>query len=105
MGGQFLYTQTDNQGGTAKWFEYDLWLGASYRDVRKVIPYGGFVYSQVNGKVEDFSPKPALDDFRSPTAVGIFFGVNWPSSKNTNLGIEARLFSENSGTVTLMYRF
>jgi hypothetical protein len=104
-GGQFLYTQTDSQGGTAKWFEYDLWLGASYKDLRKVIPYGGVVYSQVNGKVEHFGPKPALDDFRSPTATGIFFGVHWPWIKNIDLGIEARLFSENSGTISMNFGF
>lgn len=105
VGGQFLYTQTDSQGGTGKWFEYDLWLGVSYKDIRKVIPYGGVVYSQVNGKVENFSPKPALDDFRSPTSAGIFFGVRWSMSQKTHLGIEARLFSENSATASLYYGF
>jgi len=105
LGGQFLYIQTDNQGATAKWFEYDIWLGASYKDLKNLIPYGGVVYSRVDGKLENFNPQPALDKFKSPTAAGIFFGIDWPLSKKTNLGIEARLFSENSGTLSLMYRF
>ena len=104
-GGQFLYVQADNQGGTAKWFEYDIWLGVSHKDWKNLIPYGGIVYSQVNGKLENFPAKPTLDDFRSPTAAGIFFGIDWPLTKKTILGIEARLFSENSGTLSLMYRF
>ena len=76
LGGQFLYTQTDSQGATAKWFEYDIWLGVSYKDLKNLIPYGGVVYSRVDGKLENFNPKPLLDEFRSPTAAGIFFGVN-----------------------------
>jgi hypothetical protein len=59
----------------------------------------------MDGKLQDFPSKPALDEFRSPTVAGIFFGINWPWSKRTNLGIEARVFSENSGTIFLMYRF
>ena len=105
VGGQFLYTQGSDQGATAKWFEYDIWLGASYKGLKNLIPYGGVIYSRVDGKLQDFQSKPALDEFRSPTAAGIFFGMNWPWSKKTNLGIEARLFSENSGTISLMYRF
>ena len=105
LGGQFFYMQTDSQGATAKWFEYDIWLGGSYKNLRTLTPYGGIVYSRVDGKIENFNPKPALDEFKSPTAAGIFFGISWPSSQNTNLGIEARLFSENSGTISLNYRF
>jgi hypothetical protein len=66
---------------------------------------GGVVYSRVDGKLENFNPKPALDDFRSPTAAGIFFQVPSPMSKKTHLGIEARLFSENSATAFLYYGF
>jgi hypothetical protein len=105
LGGQFLYTQTDSQGATAKWFEYDIWLGASYKDMKNLIPYGGIVYSRVDGRLENFNPRPALDDFRSPTAAGIFCGVRWPMSQKTYLGVEARLFSENSATASLYYGF
>jgi hypothetical protein len=105
VGGQFLYAQADNQGATAQWFEYDIWLGVAYKDWKNLIPYGGIVYSRVDGKLENFPAKPTLDEFRSPTDAGIFFGIDWPLSKKTNLGIEARLFSENSGTLSLMYRF
>jgi len=59
----------------------------------------------VDGQLENFNPKPALDDFRSSTAAGIFFGVRWPMSQKTYLGIEARLFSENSATASLYYGF
>jgi hypothetical protein len=72
LGGQFLYAQADDQGATAKWFEYDIWLGVSYKDSKNLNPYGGVVYSRVDGKLQDFHPKPALDEFRSPTAAGIF---------------------------------
>ena len=105
LGGQFLYMQTDSQGATAKWFEYDVWLGASYRDLKNLLPYGGVVYSRVDGKLDNFNSKPALDDFRSPTAAGIFFGVRLPMSQKTYVGIEARLFSENSATAFLYYGF
>lgn len=105
LGGQFLYMQTDSQGATAKWFEYDVWLGASYKDLKNPIPYGGVVYSRVDGRLENFNPKPALDDFRSSTAAGIFFGVRWPMSPKTHLGIEARLLSENSASASLYYGF
>jgi len=105
LGGQFLYAQADDQGATAKWFEYDIWLGVSYKDSKNLNPYGGVVYSRVDGKLQDFHPKPALDEFRSPTSAGIFFGIDWLLSKKTNLGIEARLFSENSGSLSLRVRF
>jgi hypothetical protein len=59
----------------------------------------------VNGTLDNFNSKPALDDFRSPTAAGIFFGVRWPMNQKTYLGIEARLFSENSATASLYYGF
>jgi len=39
------------------------------------------------------------------SVAGIFFGVRWPLSKKTNLGIEACLFSENSATASLYYGF
>ncbi len=105
QGGQFFYAKADDQGATAKWFEYDIWLGVSYKYSKSFNPYGGVVYSQVNGKLEDFHLKPALDDFRSPTSAGIFFGIDWLLSKKTNLGIEARLFSENSGSLSLRFLF
>ena len=105
LGGQFLYMQTDSQGATAKWFEYDIWLGGSYKNLRNLTAYGGILYSRVDGKVENFNSQPALNDFRSSMAAGIFFGVSWPLSKKTNLGIEARLFSENSASASLYYGF
>lgn len=105
VGGQFLYLQADDRDSTGKWFEYDFWLGVSYRDGRKVTPYGGVVYSRVDGKMEDFPAKPALDQFKSPTAVGVFLGVDWKVSNKIHLGIDARLFGENSGTLSLQYHF
>ena len=105
LGGQILYMQTDSHGATAKWFEYDVWLGAFYKDSKNLTPYGTVIYSRVDGRLENFIPKPALDDFRSPTAAGIFFGVRWPMSPKTHLGIEARLLSENSATASLYYGF
>ncbi len=104
-GGQFTYFETEDQNATGKWLEYDLWLGIAYRNGKKIVPYGGVVYSRVDGKLKDFHAKPALEDFKSPTGVGIFFGVDWKIYEKINLGIEARLFGENSGTFSLIYRF
>lgn len=105
LGGQFLYAQTDDQGATAKWFEYDIWMGMFYKEWKNLNPYVGVVYSRVDGKLQDFQSKPALDEFRSPTSAGIFFGIDWLLSKKRNLGIEARLFSENSASLSLRVRF
>ncbi len=105
LGGQFMYFETKDQDATGKWLEYDLWLGIAYREGKKIVPYGGVVYSRVDGKLKDFHARPALEDFKSPTSVGIFFGVDWKLYEKINLGIEARLFGENSGSFSLMYRF
>ncbi len=105
LGGQFLYFETEDQDATAKWLEYDLWFGIAYREAKNITPYAGVVYSRVDGKLKDFPIKPALDDFKSPNAVGIFFGVDWRIYEKVQLGIEARLFGENSGSFSLTYRF
>jgi hypothetical protein len=105
VGGQFLYAQVDNQGATAQWFEYDIWLGVAHKDWKNLIPYGGIVYSRVDGNMRNFPSKPALDEFRSPTAFEIFMGVGWAAYRRVWLGIDARLFGENSGTFSLTYRF
>ncbi len=105
VGAQFLYLQADDREAKAKWFEYDIWAGVAYKDWKKLIPYGGIVYSRVDGKMQDFPSKPALDEFKSPTAMGIFFGVDWKIKEKLHLGIDARLFGENSGTFSLRYYF
>ena len=105
VGGQFLYFETEDQDATAKWLEYDLWFGVAYREGKKITPYGGVAYSRVDGKLDHFPAKPALNEFKSPNPVGIFFGVDWNLHPKVNLGIEARLFGENSGTFSLLYRF
>jgi hypothetical protein len=105
LGGQFLYFETEDQDATAKWLEYDLWLGVAYREAQNITPYTGVVYSRVDGKLKDFPIRPALGDFKSPNAVGIFFGVDWHIYEKFQLGIEGRVFGENSGALSLLYRF
>ena len=105
LGGQFLYFETEDQDARAKWLEYDLWLGIAYREAKKITPYAGVAYSRVDGKLKDFPIRPELNEFKSPNAVGIFFGVDWNIYEKFRLGIEARLFGENSGTFSLLYHF
>ena len=105
LGGQFLYLETEDQDAKGKWLEYDLWLGVAYKDWKKMTPYGGVVYSRVDGKMENFPAKPTLDEFKSPTAMGVFFGVDWRLSERIYLGIDARLFGEYSGTFSARYHF
>jgi hypothetical protein len=105
LGAQFLYLEAEDRDAKGKWFEYDLWLGAAFKDWKRIVPYGGVVYSRVDGKMETFPAKPALDEFKSPTAMGIFFGVAWRLSERLSLGIDARLFGEYSGTFSAGYRF
>jgi hypothetical protein len=105
LGGQFFYQEPEDQDATAKWLEYDIWLGIAYREGKRITPYGGVVYSRVDGKLKNFPARPALDEFKSPNAVGIFFGVDWNIYEKFQLGIEGRLFGENSGTFSLFYRF
>jgi len=105
VGGQFLYSQTEDGGGTAKWFEYDIWAGIAYKDLKDLVPFGGIVYSRVDGKLKDFPSQPALNEFKSPTAMGIFLGLDWNMNKQMTLGVEFRGFAENSGTISLRYRF
>ena len=105
LGGQFLYLEAEDRDAKGKWFEYDLWLGAAYKDGKRMTPYGGVVYSRVDGKMKDFPAKPTLDEFKSPTAMGLFFGVDWRLSQRLYLGIDARLFGEYSGTFSARYAF
>jgi len=105
LGGQFLYLEAEDREATGKWFEYDLWLGVAYKDGKRLTPYGGIVYSGVDGNMKDFPSKPALDEFKSPTAMGVFFGVDWRLSEGLSVGIDARLFGEYSGTFSARYRF
>jgi hypothetical protein len=105
LGGQFLYLEAEDRDAKGKWFEYDLWLGAAYKDWKKMTPYAGIVYSRVDGNMENFPAKPALDEFKSPTAMGVFFGVDWRLSERIYLGIDARLFGEYSGTFSARYHF
>jgi len=55
--------------------------------------------------MENFPAKPTLDEFKSPTAMGVFFGVDWRLSERIYLGIDARLFGEYSGTFSARYHF
>jgi len=105
VGGQFLYSQIDDGGATAKWFEYDIWGGVAYKDLKDLVPFGGIVYCRVDGKLKDFPSQPALNEFKSPTAMGIFLGLDWNMNKQMTLGVEFRGFAENSGTISLRYRF
>ncbi len=105
LGAQFLYLEAGDRDARGKWFEYDLWLGTAYKDWKKLTPYGGIVYSRVDGKMKEFPARPALDEFKSPAAMGIFFGVDWKLYEHLLLGIDARLSGENSGTFSLQYRF
>ncbi len=104
-GGQFLYSQAEDGGATGKWFEYDLWLGVAYKDWKKLTPYGGVVYSGVDGKLTDLPAEAAVGDFKSATGMGVFFGVDWKIYERWHLGVDARLSGENSGNVSLVYRF
>jgi hypothetical protein len=104
-GGQFLYSEAGDRDSTGKWLEYDLWIGTAYKDLKSLTPYGGIVYSRVDGKMQNLPAKPSLDSFKSPTEAGMFFGVAWKASANFHLGIDARLFGENSGTFSLRYEF
>jgi hypothetical protein len=105
LGGQFLYSQIDDSGATAKWLEYDIWAGVAYKDLKDLVPFGGIVYSRVDGKLKDFPSQPALNEFRSPTAMGIFMGLDWHIDKRMTMGVEFRGFAENSRTISLRYRF
>lgn len=105
LGGQFFYTQPGDGGADANWFEYDIWAGISCKKRKDFIPYGGIIYSRVNGKLKNFPLRPMLDDFESPTAAGIFLGLDWQINQKTKLGFELRGGSENSGTFSLSYRF
>ena len=105
VGGQFLYLQAGDGDPTAKWLEYDIWLGTAYKDWKRLTPYGGIVYSRVDGKMKNFPAKPALDEIKSPTAMGVFFGVEWKLRPDLHLGIDARLAGENSGTFSVRYQF
>ena len=68
-------------------------------------PYGGVVYSRVDEKMENFPAKRALDGFKSPTAMGTFFGVDWRLSEKIYLRVDARLFGEHFGTFSVRYHF
>jgi hypothetical protein len=46
-----------------------------------------------------------LDEFKSPTAMGIFLGLDWNMNKKMTLGVEFRGFVEKSGTISLRNRF
>lgn len=105
LGGQFLYFQSEDRDSTGKWLEYDLWIGAAYKESTGLTPYGGIAYSRVDGKMGNFPARPALDSYKSPTAVGVFFGVEWKAGRGFRLGFDARLFGENSGTFSLGYAF
>jgi hypothetical protein len=105
IGGQFLFLQAGDRDSTGQWLEYDLWLGTAYKDWKNLIPYGGIVYSRVDGKMRGFPAKPALDEFKSPTPMGVFFGVDWKLRPAIHLGIDARLGGENSGTFSVRYQF
>ena len=54
--------------------------------------------------MKNFPAKPALDEFKSPTAMGVFFGVDREIKNKILLGFNVRLFGENSGTLSLLYR-
>lgn len=105
LGGQFLFLEAEDGDAKGKWLEYDLWLGAAYKDWKKMTPYGGIVYSRVDGKMENFPAKPSPEEFKSPTAMGVFFGLDWRLSKKLSLGIDARLFGEYSGNFSARYHF
>jgi len=49
---------------TAEWLEYDICWGPLYKDGKRLTPYGGIVYSRVDGKMKDFPAKAGhLDEF------------------------------------------
>ncbi len=105
LGGQFLYMQAKDEGAEDKWLEYDLWLGMAYKEMGEFVPFGGIIYSRIDGKMKNFPSQPMLDEFKSPTTAGFFLGFDWSFSKGKILGMEFRGISENSGMVSFGVRF
>jgi len=82
-----------------------LWPGVAYHDWKKMNPCREVVYSRVDGKRENFPAMRALDEFKSPTAMGIFFGGDWWLTEKIYLKGDARLFGEHSGTFSAQHHF
>ncbi len=104
-GGQFLHLSAEDRDSAGRRVEYDLWVGFFYREERKVVPTGWGGNSGSDGEITNFRPRTGWEAFKSPTPAGIFFGVGYPVAPNFQLGIDASLLGENSGTFTLRYRF
>jgi len=104
-GRQFLHLSAEDRDSAGRRVEYDLWVGFFYREERKVVPTGWGGNSGSDGEITNFRPRTGWEAFKSPTPAGIFFGVGYPVAPNFQLGIDASLLGENSGTFTLRYRF
>ena len=105
LGGQFLHLQAEDRDSAGKSVEYDLWVGLFYREEKRILPPGWGVYSGLDEERKNFRPRTGWEAFKSPTPAGIFFGLGYPVAPNFQLGIDASLLGENSGTFTLRYRF
>jgi len=104
-GGQFLHLSAEDRDSAGKSVEYDLWVGLFYREEKRILPPGWGVYSGLDEERKNFRPRTGWEAFKSPTPAGIFFGLGYPVAPNFQLGIDASLLGENSGTFTLRYRF
>jgi hypothetical protein len=104
-GGQFLHLSAEDRDSAGKRIEYDLWVGFLYREERRVVPTGWGGNPGSDGEITNFRPRTGWEAFKSSTPASIFFGVGYPVAPNFQLGIDASLLGENSGTFTLRYRF
>lgn len=98
------------------WWEYDVALGVSYEGLGSFVPYGGILFSKIDGESEytGKAEAPSIgyseedsdkDDFEESDSFGVFVGADYNVIPHFNVGVEARLINETSFSVMLNYAF
>ena len=90
----------------AEWSEYTLSLKARYLGLNLLVPYGGLIYSKLNGTIElDTGTVTSEQDYNESNALGILLGGSYYRGDHLRFQTEARFINETSLTFRVRYSF
>lgn len=92
---------------TADWTEYTVFIKTRYLGLNKLVPYGGFIFSRLDGTLKVDNPLVEIPDmdYNESDPFVIFLGSNYFYGEHIRLQAEARFLGETSLTFRAGYFF
>jgi len=90
----------------AEWSEYTLSLKARYLGLNRLVPYGGFAFSKMDGTIElDTGIVQSEQDYNESNSLGLLLGGSYYVGDHLRFQTEARFVDETSLAFRVRYAF